>query len=673
MWNKIIALLLVLAFFIDPYTGNAQQKYALLIGINKYYEKPGVLHPRSLQGSVNDARSMQALLTDRFGYKPANIKMILDGDASRDNVANALNAMLAVCKPGDAFVFYFSGHGVWATDTDNRSDPVKRGMNQAMVMSNLYAPGYGCLFTDALVKTIFNRFVDKKVVVTTIFDCCYSGSMAMIPFEGHNAYRQSYFQSEDKSIEIPGAALFDYRVYSGLYGVGDSLTTMLDMKLEESSDTLTHTNAIIKAKAIGRLLNYPDSTGVSDTTGNYNYAEIIKELALRPPPDTVLASRAFNLKDALQFFDPTVIPRPSERLNSRFASLSATTDIEKGIEITDLDGVKHGAFTNALLTVYKKNPADISLDQLTRMIDAEMKKQRYEQTPVAHMEPSRLGNNFLGIPPAGFSNVFTARSVSIKSNVVAFDKGFAAGLSKGNYLRYVNAMDTVIVQVDSLGQYSASGRIKKGSMSRVKPGSVFTRVNGYIKTRPFIKVYIPKTTLSVAAFNDFFTKTIEPVIPDSRYRDLKDFDTREPLTYEIFFQNTAVQPEGWKDALSAKNTYPFFIFLPIPSTATTYLTGLLQKSKNVQLVNSRDKADYILCLNYIKQNEENKRGLVLSLQTFNPGEISKGPGYDVYDFFTEADILRTPDTNLSVLEAPVAEMISKAARGTAGSDWINDY
>ena len=67
-------------------------------------------------------------------------------------------------------------------------------------------------------------------------------------------------------------------------------------------------------------------------------------------------TRSFNLRDNISMNIRATQARPSDRPNSGFLSLAGTSDRNKGLEITDETGIKHGAFTKALLMVYKKNP-----------------------------------------------------------------------------------------------------------------------------------------------------------------------------------------------------------------------------------------------------------------------------------------------------------------------------
>src|ERR1700730_11251390 len=122
---------------IFSFSMKAQNKYALLIGINDYYEVKGVKSKESLNGPVNDANAIRSLLISKFGFKNSHIDTVYNGQATRDNIIEALKQKLKQCKPGDMMVFYYSGHGVWMKNSEEENDPVKRGMNQAMLTSDL--------------------------------------------------------------------------------------------------------------------------------------------------------------------------------------------------------------------------------------------------------------------------------------------------------------------------------------------------------------------------------------------------------------------------------------------------------------------------------------------------------------------------------------------------------
>jgi hypothetical protein len=86
---------------------HAQNKYAVLVAVNDYYDAPGIKNPRSLQGCVNDANALKGLLLNRFGFNSANIASLYNAKVTKKNFIDLMHTMLKKCKAGDALVFYF--------------------------------------------------------------------------------------------------------------------------------------------------------------------------------------------------------------------------------------------------------------------------------------------------------------------------------------------------------------------------------------------------------------------------------------------------------------------------------------------------------------------------------------------------------------------------------------
>src|SRR5678816_1975580 len=124
--RKVLKLIFFFSFYSAPLFINAQQKFAVLVGVNEYYQAPGVKHPHSLNGCVNDAKAIMGLLENRFGFNPRDIYTLYNAAATKKNVIDQLRVVFHKCQPGDAVVFYFSGHGVWMTNHDLDEDSVKR-------------------------------------------------------------------------------------------------------------------------------------------------------------------------------------------------------------------------------------------------------------------------------------------------------------------------------------------------------------------------------------------------------------------------------------------------------------------------------------------------------------------------------------------------------------------
>ncbi len=93
-----------------PSAGDAlyRDSHALIIGIDRYTQWP------ALQYAVRDAKAMQDTLLTRFGFKPENVTLLTDAQATRTNILSALNQKLAdskqVKRDDRVFVFY-AGHG----------------------------------------------------------------------------------------------------------------------------------------------------------------------------------------------------------------------------------------------------------------------------------------------------------------------------------------------------------------------------------------------------------------------------------------------------------------------------------------------------------------------------------------------------------------------------------
>lgn len=196
--SAIISFFILLLSVINV---KAQNKYAVIVGINDYYETTAKKSVYSLKGCVNDAMSMKLLLMNRFGFESKNINLLANQMATQENLVNALNEAITKSKAGDAVVFYYSGHGTFISNSFLNGDPIKKGYNQSLIMSNLFAKNYGCLVKDNTLKKLFNKFVEKKVILTSIFDCCFSGGLAASMVIGDNPYSDdpNYFSPSAES------------------------------------------------------------------------------------------------------------------------------------------------------------------------------------------------------------------------------------------------------------------------------------------------------------------------------------------------------------------------------------------------------------------------------------------------------------------------------------------
>lgn len=163
----------------------AQQKRALLIGIDKYTPPPGTKIEgsarslfRDLDGCVNDARSIHSIIVNRFEFPVAHIDTLYNESATRDAIMNSLNKFLDACKAGDIAFLYYAGHGSQVPNSRSRDEHDKK--DESMVPSDTWKPGVKDI-RDKELAAIYNKFIDKGVKLTVIMDCCHSGSLSRGP------------------------------------------------------------------------------------------------------------------------------------------------------------------------------------------------------------------------------------------------------------------------------------------------------------------------------------------------------------------------------------------------------------------------------------------------------------------------------------------------------------
>jgi peptidoglycan/xylan/chitin deacetylase (PgdA/CDA1 family) len=141
-----------------------RESWAVVVGIDEYKSWP------RLQYAVSDARAVRELLVGKYQFKPENVTLLLNQDATREKILAALGDRLAdgekVQKDDRVFVF-FAGHGITRKLPNGRSlgyiVPVEADtanyQSQAISMTN---------FQDV------SEAIPAKHVFY-VMDACYSG------------------------------------------------------------------------------------------------------------------------------------------------------------------------------------------------------------------------------------------------------------------------------------------------------------------------------------------------------------------------------------------------------------------------------------------------------------------------------------------------------------------
>ncbi len=115
---SVMAIVPLLAF--GPSERIAPTRWAFVVGISDYINFDDV-EGGDLPGAERDALAMRDVMVARWGFPEENVKVLLNGDATRDAIESGLREWLpANVRPGDQVVFYFAGHGsqIWDENGD---------------------------------------------------------------------------------------------------------------------------------------------------------------------------------------------------------------------------------------------------------------------------------------------------------------------------------------------------------------------------------------------------------------------------------------------------------------------------------------------------------------------------------------------------------------------------
>lgn len=150
------------------------QKWALLIGINKYQLFSG---RKNLDGCVADIEAIKEILTSQsgFAFPMSNIKTLLDEQATKINIEQTVENFLLKndqIKNDDIILIYYSGHGTQVPDRDENEEP--DGMDEAIVPHD--ACGELGVITDDQIGGWLRQLNLRTKNLIIIFDSCHSGS-----------------------------------------------------------------------------------------------------------------------------------------------------------------------------------------------------------------------------------------------------------------------------------------------------------------------------------------------------------------------------------------------------------------------------------------------------------------------------------------------------------------
>ena len=147
---------------------------ALCVGINNFKNYPGA----TLQGCVNDANDMSALLQKLLGFQNNDITVLHDAQATKANIMSNLKAMVDGAKAGEYsyVVFSLSSHGTQVPDTSG--DEPDRA-DEAFCPHDLAQAGdqwdKNNIIVDDELRDLFIQ-LPANVLLEVYLDTCHSGT-----------------------------------------------------------------------------------------------------------------------------------------------------------------------------------------------------------------------------------------------------------------------------------------------------------------------------------------------------------------------------------------------------------------------------------------------------------------------------------------------------------------
>jgi Caspase domain len=153
--------------------------FALLVGINDYAQPlDQKLRINPLKGPGNDVVLMKDLLVTQFGFKDdgSHILTLTGASATHQAIIDGIRGQLienAKKSSGATVLFYFSGHGSQALDTQGITGT---RFHQTLVAYDSRREGGSDILDDEVNNQLeeLRRFTDR---ITLIFDSCHSGSV----------------------------------------------------------------------------------------------------------------------------------------------------------------------------------------------------------------------------------------------------------------------------------------------------------------------------------------------------------------------------------------------------------------------------------------------------------------------------------------------------------------
>jgi len=147
----------------------------------------------------------------------ARLKTLYDREATKNNVARAIQEVGRDCAVGDYFIFFYAGHGCQLPDQDGDEQDGKDDA-YCLVDANGDLKAAAFLRDDDFARMV-TTCVARGVNILVISDCCHSGSVADFnknEWKGHNAVSMSGCQDKETSGDTGKGGIFTHSLLIGV-------------------------------------------------------------------------------------------------------------------------------------------------------------------------------------------------------------------------------------------------------------------------------------------------------------------------------------------------------------------------------------------------------------------------------------------------------------------------
>jgi hypothetical protein len=184
---------------------NAQKKFALLIGINKYSSPENGKSCSSflkrriidLDGPLNDVEAIETFIKSKFSFGTGQILRLINEQASRVAIIDNLKLLAEKSQKDDIVFIYYAGHGSQIANSLSSESDKK---DETIVPADAWKEGVKDI-RDKELAILFNNLLDKGVKLTVLLDCCHSGSIQ----RGPSLYtaKKRFAMEDSKDIKDP--------------------------------------------------------------------------------------------------------------------------------------------------------------------------------------------------------------------------------------------------------------------------------------------------------------------------------------------------------------------------------------------------------------------------------------------------------------------------------------